>query len=464
MTGVSCHISAALQLIHHGIPELRNSLIRLADEWSSVKSIHTDTNASVEFLHELGFLFKNLLGPSGNGDDATAIAIEAIDPMPLYNVLPSSLNYANVGDAATALRAIFKSIQTGLDEMRKLQKIDIDVLAKVEKILLHGCICGSTVQRFEGKKRIISVNSSGNKIVKLIKRAKPERERPLCVPFPVPVRGYNSLESALRSVTAEAQKIVGYDWDLVTDFTETESEVGPYTSSDSSDDDRSSSSSSSDDNSEDESVSTSTSSDTSSSPSEDEEENDFDVWRTSKYTLLKTLPLHLLFHLKRFEYKNGKVQRLSRVLDIPAKLCTDSFSVDCSESTGNKTFVLRGAIVHIDEPVESSDGATCEDAGHYISYANVKSGPDTGGNGHGIETEMSACNIDVTSRKQQRQWIEINEEKVKIVTAIDGETGESGNTIEKYILDVFSGRYSRKKAAGTTTKYATVLLYERQHV
>jgi hypothetical protein len=383
--------------------------------------------------------------------------------MPLYEVLPSSLNYHDVGDAATALRAILAAIRNGVDEIRKLQTAGEDVIlvAEVERTLLEDCLCGSIVQRVEGTKRIATIDSAGNRVAKLIKRAKPDRERPLSVPFPVPVRGYSSLESALGSVTIEAQTITGYNWEAVTGFSETESAIGPCNSiNGSAQDDRSSSSStSSADESDDESssVSTSTSSDTSSSSSLSCSEN-FNVWRTSKCTLLKKVPLYLLFHLKRFEYRNAKIQKISSVLDIPEKLCIDPFRADGPEAAESGTFVLRGAIVHIDEPVESSDSTIFDDAGHYISYVRLLE--EIGGEGHDIATQLEACRI---NKYQQQQWIEINDETAKIVSAQGVQTGTSACVIAaKYVRDILSGRYSETNAAGTSTKYATVLLYKRQ--
>jgi len=476
VTGVSCHISAALQLMHHGMPDLRNALIDLADALSDSTEADTDTKTpslqahkesppQIRFLYEMGLLFKELLHPPAVIPDSTCLSVrDAIDPMPLYEVLPSSLNYHNVGDAATALRAILAAIRNGIEEIRKLEAAGEDtvVIAEVERTLFEDCFCGSIIQRVEGTKRIVTLDASGNRVVKLMKRSKPDRERPLSVPFPVPVRGYGSLESALGSVTIEAQTITGYDWEAVTNFSETASAVGPYkpTNGSAQDDHSSSSSSSSADESDDESssVSTSTSSDTSSSSSLSSCSENFNVWRTSKCTLLKKLPPYLFFHLKRFEYRNAKVQKISSVLDIPEELCIDPFRVDGPEAAESGTFVLHGAIVHIDERVESSDSTIFDDAGHYISYVRLRE--EIGGEGHDIATQLEACRIDTY---RQQQWIEINDETAKIVSVQDVQTGTSAcATAAKYVRDILSGRYSKTNAAGTSAKYATLLLYKRQ--
>ena len=128
LSGVSCHISAALQLIHHGLPELRQSLIRLADAYASGgcgrnedDGFDSDPPKTVLFVYQLGILFKNLSSPDveENGSTDDIAAPKAVDPMPLYEVLPPALNYQDVGDAATALRAILTTIRSELEEKRK---------------------------------------------------------------------------------------------------------------------------------------------------------------------------------------------------------------------------------------------------------------------------------------------------------------------------------------------------------
>ena len=79
-----------------------------------------------------------------------------------------------------------------------------------------------------------------------------------------------------------------------------------------------------------------------------------------------------------------------------------------------------------------------------------------------IRAQMAECKIydAANDRKSSTSggipsWLEINDEKVK---PFEGETGES------HVLNVLSGRYSKKikgGSGGTGSKYATVLLYRR---
>ena len=445
VSGVSCHISSALQVIYHGLPELRLALIHLAD--ASVGGCGRDEDndgvdaplTSAQFVLQLGLLFKILSSEDtgGNLSSDEIAATPAVDPMALYDVLPSSLSYRDVGDAATALRAILTTTRLGLEELCTQQSdIDEDVVSKA-KHALNACLCGSTTQRIEGTMRTIDEDASGNKIVKLVKRRKPDKERKLTVPFPIPVRGYSCLDVALASVTIEAQVINGYDWETVDEYEQSETIIEP---SDSSSDfsDSSSSDSSSD--------TSSSSSDSCSSSSSEEEVG---VWKTSKYSLLKKVPQYLFLHLKRFEYKGGRVQKLSSVLDVPKKIDVVSYSVHSPGEDGE--YELCAGIVHIDEPIEEAANDVDEDAGHYVSY--VRLGHESKGylGTDSIDTQMAECKISNIT-----QWIEINDGKV---TVFDGETGQS------HVLNVLSGRYSKTgKADGGRkkgSKYATLLLYRR---
>ena len=407
------------------------------------------------FVYQLGILFKNLSSPDveENGSTVEIVASKAVDPMPLYEVLPPALNYQDVGDAATALRAILTTIRSGLEDMCNSQ-INIDkAIVDNAKNSLDICLCGSIYQRIEGTMRTTDTDASGNKIIKLLKRRKPDKERKMTVPFPIPVRGYACLDDSLRSVTTDAQVINGYDWEAVEEYVQSEMVLETVET----EKDAASSSSSSD--SSDSSSATSSSDSYSSSNCEDCGNEVGDAWKTSKYALLNKVPQYLFIHLKRFEYKGGRIQKLSSVLDVPKKFDIGQYSL---ESGSRKEFELYGAIVHIDEPIDGANDID-EDAGHYISYAQLRRGSNENSETDSIRAQMAECEIDGAANDRESStsggippsWLEINDEKVK---SFDGETGEN------HVLNVLSGRYSKKVtggSGGTGSKYATVLLYRR---
>ena len=468
VSGVSCHISSALQVIYHGLPELRQALIHLADASGGGCGRDEDNDGadapltSAQFVYQLGLLFK-ILSSKDMGVDVSAdevAATPAVDPMALYDVLPSSLNYRDVGDSATALRVILTTIRLELEELRN-SKLEFDKnILKDTSNLLDACLCGSTVQRIEGTMRTIEVVASGKKISKLVKRRKPDKERKLTVPFPIPIKGYSCLYDALASVTTDAQAINGYDWETVDEYEQSEMIVDDDDDDDddgNDDDDvneeedsvsSDSSSESSDPSSSDSSSDTSSSS-SSYSYSSSSSEEEVGVWKTNKYSLLNEVPQYLLLHLKRFEYRCGQVQKLSSVLDVPKKL--DIVPYSTNSQGGDGEYELFAGIVHIDEPIEVATNDIDEDAGHYVSY--VRLGQECKGDSgiDSIDAQMEECKIS----ENTTQWVEINDEKV---TAFDGETGKN------QVLNVLSGRYFKKEKAGghkKGSKYATILLYRR---
>ena len=293
------------------------------------------------FVYQLGILFKNLSSPDveENGSTVEIVASKAVDPMPLYEVLPPALNYQDVGDAATALRAILTTIRSGLEEMRNSQNNIDEAIVDDAKNSLDACLCGSISQRIEGTMRTTDTDASGNKIVKLLKRRKPDKERKMTVPFPIPVRGYACLDDSLRSTTTDAQVISGYDWEAVEKYVQSEMVLETVET------EKDAASSSGSSYSSDSSSDTSSSGSYSSSNCEDCDDEVGDAWKTSKYALLNKVPQYLFIHLKRFEYKGGRIQKLSSVLDVPKKLDVRQYSV---ESGRSNEFELYGAIVHID--------------------------------------------------------------------------------------------------------------------
>ena len=466
VSGVSCHISASIQLLFHGLPGLAARVMELSDVCAPFAPISSPPFSTErgEFVRQLGLLFKSL----GKWEGESSGISEAADPLSLFDALPASLDYRNVGDSAVALRVILVTIREGMNDMRApvrdstfspVYKVIDGVLATLSESLLGG----TTVQRIEGSKRMLGQDGDGRETEKIVTRSKPEKECPLSVPLLLPVQGHRSLLSALASVTVEPQSIAGYDWDSIEEYIETESlverrdESSSSSSGESTDGDGTSLSSD---------ISTSSSSDDSS---EEDEGKGFGVWRTKKYSAMKRLPSNLLLQLRRSEYRSGRIHWLSKPIAIPAEIIVAPYFGDCADSGDCEyRYMLAGAIVHVDIPLKGSD----EDAGHYIAYIKADDHlPRSDGDCEGLVMEnlksqlASSCAIDDV---QKRHWVEVDDETTKrVVAPVTKQSLDSDNEtcVQRHVLNILSGRYVKKARHGGTklrgSKYATVLLYSR---
>lgn len=176
ISGVSCHISCALQIICHVIKPLRQALLDTAEKRSSAAT-------SRHFLSELGLFFQEL--------EETG---EALDPTSLYQniekILPS-IDQNEVGDASTVLYELLVLIRKeGGDEWKVL----------LEKTVLGG----ETRQLLTGTKKEGAF---------LLKRTKIAKAKSMACPFPL-VGKFHSIEDAL-DLTVNPQVVNGYNWDRV---------------------------------------------------------------------------------------------------------------------------------------------------------------------------------------------------------------------------------------------------------
>jgi len=351
VSGVSCHVSAALQLIYHGLPEVRDVLLKLSELSKSTSasprmatkcheesekdkevgvggsedgSIDTEWTA-MTFLVELTRLFLELSSKElfeCNADkESLGVHTDAVDPTILYGSLPPSLDCHNLGDAATALRVVLATLRGAVienicDKDGSTASEEAMVLEELRHALARS-LDGSSVQSITGEKifnesdeeedkdngndqsstegvdsegdvinghknsgdellsnarfenmKIQAKTTSDKKISedlaastisdeqdqnqdkeqelhkssdscsgskchyqvplrKRITRTKPGRERSWTCPFPVPVRGYRTLQGAINGATTETQPIIGYDWDNIKDFDEKVECLGP---------------------------------------------------------------------------------------------------------------------------------------------------------------------------------------------------------------------------------------------
>jgi Ubiquitin carboxyl-terminal hydrolase len=183
-SGVACHLTSALQLLIHAVPELGLGLLEIAKHDAGGGSMHTNTPS---WMMELAHLVKCLVSEQ---DDI-------MDPTSFYHALTSAttLNPHKLGDAATALRVLLYTIQT-TSSNNALEK------------LLHLSVTGGRLQQTMMGELV----DKG----KTIRRTK-VKEIPMSSPFVVP-GDCSTLSDALARVTVEPQFIQGLHWDHVSDY------------------------------------------------------------------------------------------------------------------------------------------------------------------------------------------------------------------------------------------------------
>jgi hypothetical protein len=151
-SGVSCHISCALQIICHTVPPLREALVHLhvttmTQSSFSRRSTTTASAASPSFpnekaLLELGGFFAALVRDE---DDSSTDG--AVDPTGLYQMLEAMacINPHNVGDSSTAISKILDLIRTVTSSSSS---------SSTWKLLCDKCIFGGmTRQTIRGRKQ-----------------------------------------------------------------------------------------------------------------------------------------------------------------------------------------------------------------------------------------------------------------------------------------------------------------------
>lgn len=177
VSGVACHLSSALQLLLHTVPALRMALLEISDP-----------TTIEEWLKELVFLTRSLFLKEE----------EDVNPMPLYTALSQTtrLDPQKLGDAATALRVLLRTLQQEQDLLCPIIRSTL-MNGKVQQILLGECLQND----------------------RKIRRIK-ETTKPMPCPFPLDGSSQNvtTLPQALEKATKQPQSIEGLDWNQVRDY------------------------------------------------------------------------------------------------------------------------------------------------------------------------------------------------------------------------------------------------------
>jgi hypothetical protein len=318
-SGVSCHISCALQIVCHTVPPLREALVhlhetRMTESSSSRRS--TTASASPSFqnenaLSELGVFFAALVRDEDGSTD------EAVDPTALYQMLETMacINPHNVGDSSTA---IFKI----LDLIRKGTVTSSSSPLLTWNLLCDKCIFGGmTRQTIRGRKQRLNEQNREHKKDTIYVRTKQGKLKEMAVPFPL-VGAFGSLSYALQAAL-EDHVVTGYHWDSSSgqqEYLEEEQE---------------------------------------------EEETAANLlpqgreWATSKALQVERLPMFWMIHLERFSYlSNGQKTLSNPKVEIPLRLDTSLYFTTQEAET---FYRLLGAILHVSE-----DGSI-EEEGHFVT-------------------------------------------------------------------------------------------------
>ena len=202
-SGVSCHLTSALQLIYHCLPLLRKALIGL-----------TNLRNVAPLLRDLGRFFQDLQHDDNNDDDVNDYQKEnPVDPSTLYRTLEneSSLDSNDLGDAVRALRTLLHLVRS---EVANHQRQESSPCFATLGSLLDLELNGYMEQVLIGRQRTTI-------------RRKVSKRVQAC-PFPVPYA--SSVKEGLLQATVIPQEITGYSWDNATNYHEMELEDSTFDS------------------------------------------------------------------------------------------------------------------------------------------------------------------------------------------------------------------------------------------
>lgn len=492
-SGVSCHISSALQLIYWSLSSEACHLLQNLSNTIQSQCQDARRPICVSFLVELGSLFgelgryhppyaddlpKKLTSP----EDVTSK--KGVDARELYSTLNIDSNC--MGDAASSLRIILNQLQKSLDDMTEIvaDYYDINKFDELKEVLRKEFWAGSIASQIVGRKVFIrSANDEDEEV--LITRSRHPKIRNNISPIPVTVKGFSDLASALADTFTKPQYISSYTWEgndiiqderiLIRDKSAAKVERKDESQTHSSDEDHLTDSSPSFSNSS--CISSSTSS--SSLSSEDSSVSSFSIgsstsssiqeeWLTERRSWLHTLPKTLCFHLKRFEYVNGCLKKVGTRMDVPYELDMTPFTHQRRTSSGfekNGTsfsrpsrecpacykYLLQGAIVHIDKSTQQ----TAEIDAHYVTYTSIskKHDPIT-------QNSKGRCvSRDADFEAESNIWVKIDDEKASTFSlktdpgkaeCLDGGIEVSHETF----LNILRGSVS-----SSCCRYATSLSY-----
>jgi len=486
VSGVSCHLNAAIQLIFHAISSLGVTLlIQLSHELTikeeekkeketCVKPIlldnHSDEvlNHAKTFVTQFGSLLDLYNRSSSNLSSESVSTHESMNPLEFYSYVSQlQLNAQEIGDAGTAMTILLDTLQKSLDTIVLYGEVNCQVLASsLHKELMHDFWRGKMIHQIRGTQYKVIDKVTVDGIMKswirkrIIRR--PKQVRVLPCPWILPShhhesKSFASLSTSLRCTLFE-QSIRSYPWDLDKEDNSLSDHSIYITDSDNDDDD--------DDSYEDSSHASSctSSSDSDSKEEEDEEEenetttNSTSNFKTIKYSEIDptTLPRNILFRLKRFQYKDHQVHILSDAMDIPTILDLSSFvsapshpnMIDTSQPLYKCVYNLQGSIVYVNNTDDNDDdeiqGENFDNrnVGHYVTYLNMS---------------MDDENQRISSSSSSSPWILVNDEKVIPLHHDD----------EDRMLHLLSGRLCKmnhSKSSGPVLKagFAIVVLYQLQ--
>jgi hypothetical protein len=283
-----------------------------------------------------------------------------------------------------------------------------------------------------------------------ITRLKDPKEKPLSCPIAIPVLGYDSVFTSLRSVIASEQNVSGYNWNASPDYIEEEvkldskayinTKVGDlYLNPELHQDSISSNSSTLSDNSSESASSSvdSSSSDSSSSSASNEEEFDMMCdWVTKRVIWPLRFPKILFLQLLRFNYEGVRVQKINTGMNIQSQLdLTGLIKTEpcCKESC---KYQLIGATIYKSDKSHKNENE--DDVGHYFSFMKEE------------ENKFKSHELDI--------WKKIDDDKVTsfIVTNDERKCIETDMKVvkEKVFLGVLGGKTKKKDT------FATILLYK----
>jgi len=313
VSGVSCHISCALQILLHSLVPICEALTKKENGPHPSRS-----------LHQLAEFAKELVDEE-SGDDETTLS--PVDPSSLYKMLKEfrsstkskvSLEPEDVGDASTAILMLLKIL--------KLQSKDWASLVDL-------CTMGSMRQSIKGECYHIEASADGSSRKRI--RTKPGKTKQM--PFPFPLSGkYLSLDEAVK-IALQPTEVVGYNWQ--SQNPESYEEIsydgaGQVVVAHEEGDDCNS-----------------------------ENYNDATTeWKTEKALHIEELPHYCFFHLDRFSYNSmGDKTLVNPVVEIPLSLERSAL-----QPSGEGSLQLLGGILHV------SEEGKIEEEGHYVTLLRIE--------------------------------------------------------------------------------------------
>ena len=461
ITGVSCHLSCALQILCHSIPPIRDALIILYNKWiieqrrqqkqqqQQKQGVQQNTSSSSKggiplLLLEFGHFFQELLTTTattptttttttchdendndknedgGNGGSNKSSPPPSVDPTNFYKKLEkyTGININDVGDSSNAINKLLCSFRnsvitsTASDTFFFQDKQNNEDIFNVwndlcHKSLFNGITCQTIIgQKYHEASEDDDDDSNGNdknNSLVIIQRTKQHGKlKDMAYPFPL-VGKFDSVNDALQELCLNGTNATGYKWNDDPNQKQLlyDEERIPINNKDNDGDGVD------DDKNDDQRIFVS---------KNDGDDDGPCSWVTRKILRLKSLPYFWILHLERFSYDENGTKILSNPLvDIPSYLEMSKYCTTTRAAGAAGDYSLRGAILHV------SDDGNIEEEGHYISAVKIITLDDTEGGGNNSSRRHDNNN----------EWILIDDEKCKTVT-------------EEKVLELASGHTDTK--------------------